>query len=151
MGSLAREWEPELDLSSLACDAAIELDNLIRGKSQDLGTVKKLIVEIEDLGKGLSNSARHGGLAQLSPTTAVALNSAIDDSELSSAQSDISGLSKETDRIIERLKNLVSNPQKAKAEEPVEKLRSFCIALSRHALASKPPIYEAESGHPYRR
>jgi hypothetical protein len=151
MGNLAREWEPELDLSSLACDSAMELDNLIRGKSQGLDTVKKLIEIISDVGQGLTDSVTHGGLAKLSPTTAVALNSAIDESKLSPAQIDISGLSKETDKIIGSLKNLVANTQTAKYEEPVEKLRSFCIALSRHALATKPPVYEGDSGHPYRR
>jgi len=154
MANLARElWEPELDLSSLACDAAIELDNLIGGKSQDLETVKKLIVVIENLGQGLSNSAMHGGLAQLSPTTAVALNSAGAESDLFIIQTDLSGLSNKTIEIIQSLEELVQDPQNAMKEklEKVGKLKSFCLSLSKHALASKPPLYETESQHPYRR
>jgi hypothetical protein len=154
MGDLAQKVpKPENDLSSLACDAAIDLDNLIKGKSEHLDNVKDLIDAISAVGEGLSESARHGVLSYLSPSTAVGLFFAGAESGFFNTQTDLSGLSEKTNEIIKNLIELVQDPPKAVKEalDTVEKLRSFCLSFSRHELDSKPTLYEAESQHPYRR
>lgn len=156
MSILAQDlWDSEVDLPSLACHAAIELDNLIRDKSKELVAVIQLIEVISDVGEVLSSSdtAKGSPLAHLNPATAVALNAAIADSKLSTALNNLSDLGRETDQVIQSLRELVENPQRTVEKEPAkaDKLKSFCLSLSKRALASEPPLYEAESQHPYRR
>jgi len=155
MSIVAQDLWESIELPSLACHAAIELDNLIRDKSKNLDAVIQLIAVISDVGQVLSLSDTTKGfpLAHLNPAAAVALNAAIAESKLSIALTNLSDLSKETNQVLQSLTELVENPQRAKEEEPekLDKLKSFCLSLSKHALASEPPLYDAESQHPYRR
>jgi regulator of sigma D len=156
MDNVAQElWEPEVDLPFLACRAAIELDNLIRDKGDDLNAVEQLIEIISNIGQVLGSDKKSGEsiFAQLNPTTAVALNYAIAESKLSDKKTYLSELSKETGVIINIFKQLVDDPHKSKEEnlDNVKKLKSFCIELSKHILASEYHLYETESWHPYRR
>ena len=149
-----RDWESEVDLATVACDAAIELDNLIIGKSTNLKAVNRLIEEIKNVGELSQTEAERGfPLANLSPATAVDLNNAIAVSEISDLKANLFDLSKETKRIVENLRKVVKDPQEAIRQDQVGvgKLKSFCLALSRFALARKFSLYEAESWHPYRR
>lgn len=144
------EWEYENDLPFLACLAAIELDNLIKDKPMELAPVKQLIKEISDVENVLSKSETMEGFlfAPIDPATAVALNYAIAESAGSHKKSKLSELRTETILVVKNLEQLVENPQNFKAEEggldKLNMLKSFCLALSKHALASEPP-YEAES------
>ena len=147
-------WESEVDLATLACDAAIELDNLIIGKSSNLEAVNQLIGEIKNVEEITESEAQRGfPLANLSPATAVDLNNAIAASELSDFKANVFDLIEETKRIIESLRNVVREPQEAirKNRGGVEKLKYFCLAFSKFALARKLSLYEAEPWHPYRR
>ena len=148
-------WESKIDLPLLANHAAIELDNLIRKKREDLKAVNKLIEVISrELVLSSSDPTSKITLVQLNPATAVALNYAINDSKLSTTtQTKISDVIRETRQVVQCLRRVVENPQKALEEEPekIEQLKSFCLALSKRALARKLPRYKTESRHPYRR
>lgn len=144
-------WESRNDLPFLALRAAIDLDNLIGKRSEDLKAVNQLV---EIISQELVLSASEiTSMAQLNPATAVVLNYAIDDSKISTAQTKITELIRETKQIINKLREVVENTQKGLKEEPknLEQLKSFCLALSKRALDSEAPPYEEESQHPYRR
>jgi hypothetical protein len=107
-------------LSSLSCDAAIELDNLIRGKGCDLGIVKRLGEVLLEISRELSKGIIQGP----SPMTAVALNLAISDSGFATAQIDVAGLAKEVGKVGRMLADDISS---------AEQLKSFCLCLSKRA------------------
>jgi len=144
-------WESRVDLPFLALRAAIDLDNLIGKRSEDLKAINQLVEMISQ--ELVLSACETTSMAQLNPATAVVLNYAIDDSKISTAQTKISELIRETRQIVQSLREVAENTQKALAEEPetIEQLKSFCLALSKRALASEAPSYEEESQHPYRR
>lgn len=147
-------WGIEEDLPNLACDAAFELDKLILGRSEKLEALSTLVDLIAEFSSAsFSGDGENGPLSNLNPSTAVALNSAIGESRLSVTTNTIDALIKEANNIIEDLKTLIDNPQKAKESdlEKVKKFRSFCLFLSKHALATEPTLYDLEPYHPYRR
>jgi len=155
MSNVAQElFEFHFDLPSLACHAAIELDNLLRGKSTGLNFVMQLAEVIsQEMALSSGDTASIISLGHLNPATAVALNYAFADSELSSSKTKISELIGEIRQIVQCLRRVVENPEKALTEEPtkVEQLKSFCLALSKRALAIETPQYQDETQHPYRR
>jgi len=148
-------WGIEEDLPSLACHAAVELDNLILNKSKNLDAVLKLTEVISNLGLISNQGQQTNGqlLAHLNPATAVAFNGAISDSKLAMSLTTVQEIMKEADQITQRLKSLFDNPQKAGEEgiEETKKLRSFCLALSKRSLANDPPLYDLIPEHPHRR
>jgi hypothetical protein len=147
-------WGIEEDLPNLACDAAFELDNLILGRSEKLAALSTLV----DLMAGFSSTSvsgddKNGPFSNLNPSTAVVLNSAIGESKLSVTTNTIEGLIRDANDIIEDLKMLIDNPQEARKSdlEKVKKFKSFCLFLSKHALATEPTLYDLEPYHPYRK
>jgi len=147
-------WESKIDLPLLANHAAIDLDNLIRKKSEYLNAVNQLIEVISrELVLSSSEPTSIATLVQLNPATAVALNYAINDSNISPTQTKLSDVIRQTSKVVQCLKKVVENPQKALEEEPekIEQLKAFCLALSKRALARRFPRYKTGSRHPYRR
>ncbi len=148
-------WGFEEDLTSLACHAAIEIDNLILSKSDKMDAIKRLITVISNSGLILDPSEETNGRpwTQLNPSTVVALNWAIDDAKIAEKVDKIDELGKETRQIKNRLEVLSEDPQKElkKNAEKIKELRSFCLALSKRTLANKPSLYDLQPEHPHRR
>jgi DNA repair ATPase RecN len=147
-------WEPKVDFPLLACHAAIDLDNLIRKKSEDLKSVTQLIEVIsQELVLSSNDPTSKATLVKVNPATAVALNYAIHDSKFSNTQTRLSDVIRQTKEVVECLRKVVANPKKALEEKPkkIEQLKAFCLALSKRALARSLPRFKKESRHPYRR
>jgi hypothetical protein len=143
--------EFERDLPSVACRAAIELDNLILDRSTGLRAVHTLVRDIEESFTTIKEPASPNSL--LNPTTAVVINGAIRDSMEEAPPKSISGLVEEAAKIVVRLKNVLADPStyRTTRSAELEQMRSFCLALSRRASAFEPSRHEARSWNPFRR
>jgi hypothetical protein len=148
-------WEIEEDIPNLSCHAAIELDNLILRKSNTFEAAHQLIEAILKSGLSSTNGAQTNGrpYAYLNTATALAFDGAIRDSKPNYSKTTVQDLIKEVDDFVDTLKLIIADPQRALKEykKEAEELRSFCLALSKRALANEPPLYDVESEHPHRR
>ncbi len=142
------------DLPSLACDAAIELDNLILKRSKKLESVNRLITTISEAGL-VRNHDEEGVIGfryidVIDPLMALVLNGAIGDSKFSISKETVQELLGEAKKLTMKLKNIVSDPEKASGEEIEEtkRLKSFCLALSKRALLNEPALHDFELEHP---
>ncbi len=141
----------ENDLPSLACQAAIELDNLILGYSTDLEAVRRLISYIS--GSFTTVSDLSTGVSALDATTAVLIRRALHDSELARAVPNLEELVIQAKDVTSRLQRLVDEPRALKeyARAELGPMRSFCLTLSKHALGFERGRHEMKPEHPFRR
>lgn len=137
-----RLYDP--DLPMLAAQAAIELDSLRRGKRIGLSTVN----EISDRLKGsLEGSPGNGKRAVLDSSTFAIVGPALDTSEWS-------GRVTTTDQLITGAGDIADamNKLDEKAETAqIEKIRNFCVALSKYAAAYRQALQDLEPTHSFRR
>lgn len=130
------------DLSSLACHAAIELEGALGGRPLDIGAVGKLASIIASGQYGSTDTTRSAFL--IDPTATVVLSQAILDSNL------VEGpirreeeLLPVMDTIADRLQRLASvDGAGSVGPQEVEKMRDFCLALSKGISDSLPSIFE---------
>lgn len=128
-------WSLENNLSSIACRAAIELDNLIIGQQTDLESVRQLAVKITALVSGDA-----GGQSVPNPSAVVVMNRAIHDCHWSSEPpARVDDLVRQAGQITDRLTRLAQgNPQdETHTDIDPAKLRLFCLTLSRLAVGAK--------------
>ena len=130
------------DLPFLAARAAVELDNLILNQPTSLDSVK----QIASLLQGSTTLAAGGQRKSLmDPATVDLVGRAI------IAQGDqvmtITALAEVAARIADELASTEQDPKR----NLLEKMRTFCVALSREASAYMSPEIETESPHPFRR
>ena len=150
----AREvlWESPFDLSDVASRAAVELDNLLLGKSRDLQATTDLVEYITESIPENADSVKSG--AGLDTTTVIVLNRAIDDSSVAAHPvSTVADLATEIYKILrqlEELKNSLNDPKEVVCEK-LAKLRDFCLALSKGASLQGMPSQDLEPQHPFRR
>jgi hypothetical protein len=139
------------DLPSVACQAAIELDNLILGRGTSLSGVAELsnrlteeVPNVPDLNSPLS---------LVDPSTVVALHGTLQEACITGPSDDIADLTRRAGEIVQRLKSVSDNPQAARSAglEELHKLKDFCLILSRRAAATSGDPDEARPPHPYRR
>ena len=139
------------DLPSVACQAAIELDNLILGRGTSLLGVVELsnrlteeVPNVPDLNSPLS---------LVDPSTVVALYGTLQEACIIGSSGDIADLTRRTEEIVLRLKTVNDDPQAARSADlgGVRKLKEFCLILSRRAAAAGGDLDEARPPHPYRR
>ncbi len=140
-------YESTDDLSSLACQAAISLDNLVIGEKSNLQSIIELAKKIHSLvGKSASQS-------EPNPTAVVVMNRAIHDSQWSiDPLTRIEDLIQQASEITQQLTRL-GTPQvnQKPGESELMKLQTFCRTLSRLALASEHSRARTRPEHPFRR
>jgi hypothetical protein len=139
------------DLPSVACQAAIELDNLILGRGTSLPGIAELsnrlteeVPNVPDLNSPLS---------LVDPSTVVALHGTLQEASITGPSDDIADLTRRAGEIVQRLKTVSDNPQAARSGDlaGLRKLKEFCLILSRRAAAASGDPDEARPPHPYRR
>jgi hypothetical protein len=139
------------DLASVACQAAIELDNLILGRVNTLPSVAELsnrltaeVPNVPDLNSPLS---------LIDPATVVALHGTLQEACITAPSDDIADLTQRAGEIVRRLKAVSADPQGAKSAdlEELRKLKEFCLILSRRSAAASGEPDESRPPHPYRR
>ncbi len=139
------------DLPSVACQAAMELDNLILGRNSSLRGVAELsnrlteeVPDVPDLNSPLS---------LVDPSTVVALHGTLQEACITGPSDNITDLTRRAGEIVQRLKTVSADPQAARSAdlEGLRKLKDFCLILSRRAAAASGDPEEARPPHPYRR
>jgi len=128
-----------LSLSTIACDAAIELDNLLLGKKAELTATNKLITWLEKNQKAMSvpEAVRGFPLADISPSIAVMLNNLL--AEFFRGSRSSSDLCQSVPEIAERMEGIIhlfgevvlKNPN---ALHQAANLISFCLNVSKESL-----------------
>jgi len=141
----------ERDLPSLACRAAVELDNLNLGRSSSLENVQKLSRSLKESLPEVADFASPSSL--FDPTMAIVVNGAISDTRQAEPIRQMAKLLDETKNITDRFENLLRDPTEfcRTSLDEVKTLRSFCLALSKRAFAFKGPRQSRTPQHPFRR
>lgn len=134
------------DLAWIACQAATELDNLLLGKAVSVNAVK-------GLSSALASVATGGPAAPSSlidPTTTVVLGRALRDAD--PALKGLEDLVRVTVHLVDQLRQVAEPPggRTVEQESTLRSLRTFCLALSRHAAAVTPSPANRPD-HPFRR
>ena len=132
--------ELEMDLASLASQAAIELDDLLLGRRKDLTAVGVLV---DKIAAGLPEGK------PLDATTVVAVQRALIDTPGSKQTTTVSELQSSAAEMTARLSGLITESD-VKAPNLLEQLRSFCVALSKHSTALQRSPYDRRE-HPFQR
>jgi hypothetical protein len=137
------------DLASLACEAAIELDNLTRDSSQPATAVRLLAERLtQELPDAMDLTCPKYLVA---PSTVTVMSRAICESSLAEKPTDVRGLTKAAG-LIAGLLVQVSDDKAARADtKRLELLRSFCLLLSKVAAAARQSEVDNKPQHPYRK
>ena len=144
--------ELESDLASLSSRAAIALDNLVIGGEVERYALCTLADTIVLLTETPAESSEPALL--LDPSTAIVMNHAIADAKLlPTALTTVEQLLQEASSIGERLREVSKDPPGflGRQREDVEKMRSFCLALSKQACAYRESVADRQPTHPFRR
>ena len=132
--------ELEMDLASLASQAAIELDDLLLGRRKDLTAVGVLV---DKIAAGLPEGK------PLDATTVVAIQRALIDTPGSKQTTTVSELQSSAAEMTARLSGLITE-EDVKGSDVLERLRAFCVALSKHSTALQRSPYDRRE-HPFQR
>jgi hypothetical protein len=139
----------EPDLPTLACDAAVEIDDLVRGHQRDLAAVRLLAATIADSVKveELTSPA-----SLLHPATAIMLGRAIGSVPGGAGEPrKLNELLKTAGEYVRSLTRLVEATEASPpSRDELTKLRAFCVALSTHAGATHRSPFDRPQ-HPLRR
>jgi hypothetical protein len=132
----------ERDLASLACHAALDLDNLIRGQSQGLDSVTSLVGCFRER-LSLRQEGNSVGL-RMDPTTVVVMRRAFGQARPTVSVTSTQQFRQESMKMAERLGKVVAESDSVRNEEPEElqQLKRFCLAVSRGANALRPSFFD---------
>jgi len=133
----------DIDLASLACNAAIELDNILNGQSIELLYVNKLLSLMDSIIEIGPNSQ----MSLSDPTALVVVNRAINDSKLlNEPRTTIGDFFNHSDKIKRLFEEVLSDADKVLREkkEIIESLSNFCLAISKQASAYGTSVYDIE-------
>lgn len=132
------------DLSFLAIQAAIELDDLIQGKSIDL-------IAVPQLSKMMSDSFRYlsagGSAAALDPATATVVGEAF----VASGSAGLRTVDDLINRALELARDMQSQTDPKERNGEIERMKKFCIALARCATSYRASVFGQRPRHPNRR
>ena len=135
----------ESTLPSLACRAAIELDNLLLGRLSVVKAIPLLAANLREL--------EGGSPSLLDPRAALIINRAISNVHmLDHPVATADQLITHAYEIRKRLENITKESiMDENNVEEIKKLRSFCVELSKSAVAFYDFLDEMEPSHPFRR
>jgi hypothetical protein len=134
------------ELPSLASLAAIELDDLVIGRADiHLDAVRRLA---KALASWVQSEGEGSAAVKLDPSRLFVINRAFEDSTVIERRpTTVDELVQITTDLTRSLENLTSEQRD---KHNLERLRSFCLALSRRAASLVYGREEREPRHPYR-
>lgn len=138
------------DLETVSCEAAIELDNIISGRSQTTDSLKRLA---ERLTRELPEASDFSSIKHLvDPSTVIVMSGAIRELPGAGQLNEVQELTRAAGRVAKRLLAVSGDPAGSLRDVPsLEQLRAFCLALSKSAAAASGSVIEAKPEHPYRK
>lgn len=140
------------DLATLACNAAIELDNLLIGQSQSptLPAVRKLAHRLARELPALPDAT--SGKYLVDPSTVVVMNRVIRESSWLGRPGQVEELVQTAEKVAQQLLAVTGNPDGARSDRGnLEQLRAFCLTLSKRAAAARGSAAETKPPHPFRK
>ncbi|HVC95156.1 MAG TPA: hypothetical protein VND64_15775 [Pirellulales bacterium] len=136
----------DFDSSSLASNAAVELDLLINGEPTDLKAVRQLAERLgQSLDKPTPDQSARG--LHVDTETGMVLAQAFTRAGGADPATSLGELFRRTEQIAEQL----SSTKAATKRESLESSRAFCLALSQSTAAYRQLIFDVRPPHPYRR
>lgn len=132
------------NLSFIASRAAIELDNLLLGTSKNLDAVHELARRLKNSAEEISGSTTMRNL--MDPQSIRVFSQAYIETQ-GETVSTIDELAKKAWNIAGDLDEAKADPQR----QTLERLRAFCVALSRIVSAQRLAMLERRPGLPYKR
>lgn len=129
----------EMDLASLASQAAIALDELALGRRTELTAITELVQKVQ------ASLPSH---QSIDVPTAVAVQRALVALPEAAHGTTVNELLDSASELTKRLSNLVANDEHQDIEE-IKRLRSFCVALSRSAMSLEGSPYDRPE-HPFK-
>jgi hypothetical protein len=145
------DWPVENDLPTVACHAAIELDNLILDRPIGLSSVDRLRFLLSESIPPERDPNSPNWLRD--PTAVVVVNRALGDEPSRKPISTVGELVREAGELVAQLAELIRDPSAFRTSNAAElnKMRSFCLALSRRASATKKSPHDRIPEHRFRR
>jgi hypothetical protein len=139
----ARDQSDEVqeDLASLASRAAVELDHVVLGRlarAEGLPAVTRLANSLRDWSDVNQPAAPDSAL---NPTTAVVLHRALNEYTGHQAPTHLQEILEKAAEVTERLRLVATQPASHDPGEVI-RLRTFCIDLSKQALAALRSPYD---------
>lgn len=134
-------------LPFVAANAAIELDDLIRGRQQDLKFVTKLAELLSNAVVVTPYPGVRNHKALIDPVSADVFNRAYAKTYNSEGVNTIDQLAS----LVAKLANELGELGPKNAKESLSQFRDFCVALSNYSMTSRNAIYGSSSGHPYKK
>jgi hypothetical protein len=133
------------DLPFLASEAAIDIDNLLSNRSEDLTAIRCLAERLRNSieSSGIGGSPR----SLMDPATLTVLGEAVAETVGSESLQKVEDLLGEAAKIANSLSS--GNPRENPLE--LEQARDFCVALSKAAIAYTKSIRDLQPSHPFRR
>ena len=141
-------WQLESDLASLACQAAIEFDNLILDRPTAFDSASRLVSAIRE--SLPQNSDPFSPNSLLDPTAVLIVNRAIGDAIPGEPLTRVDALVRRSARLMQQLTDLIANPQCSRANRlsELKLMRSLCLALSKRPRPPcHPPRIDSPSIH----
>ena len=137
-------WGLEDDLATVSCYAATELDDLILERSRGVKYVSRLVELLRSSIPKTTEPLTVNGLVD--PATIVVFSRALTDTKpaLKESMRMLDAFVKEAEEVVRGLAAVCSRADEHVAGqcETLRGMRSFCVALSRHALSCRPPLEE---------
>ena|SRR2546422_2614648 len=134
------------DLPMLAARSAMELDNFISTGETNFTAVKELSARLRNSFSQTSSPPKtHKAL--LDSSTVSLIGRALNSSRWIDKVSTVDQLSDELWDVAQRLDKIETEP----AQQPIEKIRDFCVALSECAASYRQAFHDLRPSHPFRR
>ena len=143
-------WRLESDLASLACQAAIELDNLILDRPTAFESASRLVSAITE--SVPENSDPFSPNSLLDPTVVLIVNRAIGDAIPGEPPTRVDDLVRCAARLMQELSDLIADPGRSRANRlpELKQMRLLCLALSKCAAAAMLSPEDRFPEHPFR-
>lgn len=142
------EFPAETDLASVACRAAIELDNQMLNRGNGVDSISQLHKMVsESLPTGQDPMAANW---LRDPSTTVVVHRALSRNSPATA---VDELVKKAREILAQFSSLIASPTEfvKQHREEAEKMREFCLALSRSASSTRRSPLDRNEGSVFRR
>lgn len=137
-------------LAQVASNAAVEFDCYLRGRQFGFDAVTQLASYLQSEIKEVNEPPTPSSL--LNPSVAVVMSRAINSSNWAPIITTVADLVNQAKEISKELQSSEALLDKATATEAtVQKLRDFCVALSKAAAEQRHSIEDTIPYHPYRR
>lgn len=133
------------DLPFLASEAAVDLDNLLSGRSIELSAIRQLAVRLKNSIE--VNPIGGGPRSLMDPATLTVLGEAVVLVAVPSSSTKVEDVLSQVMKIADELTTVDTQQN----QKDIEQARDFCVALSKTAASYRMTFRDLRLPHPFRR